>query len=153
LKLNVLVRKAEAYHVDSLDLYAARARAHYIGQAAKELACREDIIKLDLGRVLLKLEALQAERIKAALQVQPEVPKMSETEAAEALALLRSPDLLTRIVCDLAACGLIGEETNKLAGYLAATSRKLDAPLAILVQSSTAAGKSSLMDAVLAFVP
>jgi DNA primase catalytic core len=153
LKLNVLVSKAEAYHVDSLDLYAARARAHYIGQAAKELACREDIIKLDLGRVLLKLEALQAERIKAALQVQPEVPKMSETEAAEALALLRSPDLLTRIVCDLAACGLIGEETNKLAGYLAATSRKLDAPLAILVQSSTAAGKSSLMDAVLAFVP
>lgn len=38
-------------------------------------------------------------------------------------------------------------------GYLAATSRKLDKPLAIVVQSSSAAGKSSLMDAVLAFVP
>ncbi len=38
LKVNVLASKGEAYHVDSFDLYAARARAHYIGQAAKELA-------------------------------------------------------------------------------------------------------------------
>jgi DNA primase len=153
LKVNVLVNKAEAYHVDSFDLYAARARAHYITQAAKELAVREDVIKLDLGRVLLKLEALQAERIKAAMKVEPEAPKMSEVEQAEALALLRSPELLARIVADFEACGLVGEATNKVVGYLAATSRKLGGPLAIVVQSSSAAGKSSLMDAVLAFMP
>ena len=153
LKVNVLVNKAEVYHVDSFDLYAARARAHYITQAAKELAVREDVIKLDLGRLLLKLEALQAERIKAALKVEPEAPKMSEAEQAEALALLRSPELLARIVADFDACGLVGEATNKLVGYLAATSRKLGGPLAIVVQSSSAAGKSSLMDAVLAFMP
>ena len=153
LKVNVLVSQGEAYHVDSFDLYAARARAHYIGQAAKELAVREDVIKLDLGRLLLKLEALQAERIKAAMKVDPEAPKMSEAEAAEALALLKSPDLLIRIVTDFESCGLVGEATNKLVAYLAATSRKLAGPLAIVVQSSTAAGKSSLMDAVLAFMP
>ncbi|WP_240980022.1 hypothetical protein [Ramlibacter agri] len=45
------------------------------------------------------------------------------------------------------------EATNKLVGYLAAVSRKLDRPLAVVIQSSSAAGKSSLMDAVLAFVP
>jgi DNA primase catalytic core len=153
LKVNVLVSRGEAYHVDSLDLYAARARAHYLTQAAKELACREDLIKLDLGRILLKLEALQAERIKAAMKVEPAAPKMTEAEEAEALALLRAPDLLTRIVADFDACGLVGESTNKLVGYLAATSRKLGGPLAIVVQSSSAAGKSSLMDAVLAFMP
>jgi len=153
LKLNVLARRGEAYHVDSFDLYAARSRAHYIGQAAKELAVREDVIKLDLGRILLKLEALQAERIQAAMKIEPEAPKMSEAEQTEALALLKSPDLLARIVADFDACGLVGEATNKLVGYLAATSRKLDAPLAIVVQSSSAAGKSSLMDAVLAFMP
>jgi len=153
LKVNVLCSRGEAYHVDSFDLYAARARAHYITQAAKELASREDVIKLDLGRVLLKLEALQAERIKAALTREPEAPRMSQAEEAEALALLRSPDLLGRIVADFDACGLVGEGTNKLVGYLAATSRKLGGPLAIVVQSSTAAGKSSLMDAVLAFMP
>ena len=153
LKVNVLASKGEAYHVDSFDLYAARARAHYIAQAAKELACREDVIKLDLGRILLKLEALQAERIRGALTREPAAPKMSAAEEAEALALLKTPDLLARIVADFDACGLVGEATNKLVGYLAATSRKLGGPLAIVVQSSSAAGKSSLMDAVLAFMP
>jgi DNA primase catalytic core len=153
LKVNVLASKGEAYHVDSFDLYAARARAHYLTQAAKELACREDVIKLDLGRILLKLEALQAERIRGALTREPAAPKMSAADEAEALALLKTPDLLARIVADFDACGLVGEATNKLVGYLAATSRKLGGPLAIVVQSSSAAGKSSLMDAVLAFMP
>jgi DNA primase len=153
LKVNVLASKGEAYHVDSFDLYAARARAHYLTQAAKELACREDVIKLDLGRILLKLEALQAERIHGALTREPAAPKMSAADEAEALALLKTPDLLARIVADFDACGLVGEATNKLVGYLAATSRKLGGPLAIVVQSSSAAGKSSLMDAVLAFMP
>jgi DNA primase catalytic core len=153
LKINVLVSKGDAYHVDSFDLYAARARVHYVSQAAKELAVREDVIKADLGRLLLKLETLQAERIKAALTVEPAVPTMSEAERAEAMALLKAPDLLARIVADFDACGLVGEATNKLTAYLAATSRKLDGPLAVVVQSSSAAGKSSLMDAVLAFIP
>ena len=73
--------------------------------------------------------------------------------AGEALGLLRDPRLLDRILEDFARCGLVGEETNKLIGYLAAVSRHLEAPLAVVVQSSSAAGKSSLMDAVLAFVP
>ena len=34
-----------------------------------------------------------------------------------------------------------------------AWGRKLDKPLAIIIQSTSAAGKSSLMEAVLAFVP
>ena len=46
-----------------------------------------------------------------------------------------------------------GEETNKLAGYVAAVPRHLDAPLAVPIQSSSAAGKISLMDSILAFVP
>ena len=44
-------------------------------------------------------------------------------------------------------------EKDKAAELLVSTSRKLDRPLAIVVQSSSAAGKSSLMDAVLAFMP
>ncbi len=57
------------------------------------------------------------------------------------------------VVDDFERCGVVGEETNKLVGYLAAVSRKLDEPLAVLIQSSSAAGKTALMDAVLAFVP
>jgi len=153
LKVNVLVSRGEAYYVDTFDLYAARSRQQYLLHAAAELAVREDIIKADLGRVLLKLEAVQDARIKAALKVEPDAPQLNEAEKASALALLQSPDLLNRILADFEACGVVGEATNKLVGYLAAVSRKLDRPLAVVIQSSSAAGKSSLMDAVLALMP
>jgi hypothetical protein len=78
---------------------------------------------------------------------------MGEAERNTALELLRAPDLLGRILADLDAGGMVGEATNKLTAYLAATSRKLDRPLAVVVQSSSAAGKSALMDAVLAMMP
>jgi hypothetical protein len=154
LKVNLLVACGDAFHVDTLDLYSARARAGFIAQAATELHQRDETIKADLGRVLLKLERLQDGLIRAALTpAEPAAVTIGEVEREAALALLKAPDLLTRIVADLTACGLVGEDTNKLAGYLAAVSRKLARPLAVLVQSASAAGKSSLMDAVLAFMP
>lgn len=48
---------------------------------------------------------------------------------------------------------MVGEAENALVTYLAALSRKLDRPLAVLIQSTSAAGKSALMDAVLDLVP
>jgi hypothetical protein len=45
------------------------------------------------------------------------------------LSLLRDPNLLYRIVADLGGCGVVGESTGKLVGYLAAASRKLKRPL------------------------
>jgi len=78
---------------------------------------------------------------------------MSPADREAALALLRDPQLLDRITHDFAQAGVVGERTNLLVGYLAAVSRKLPAPLAVIIQSASAAGKTSLMDAVLAFVP
>lgn len=154
LKVNLLASVGEAFYVDTLDLYSAKQRASYLTHAAIELGIREEILKADLGRVLMRLEALQEEAVRAALTpAAPAHPEMSEAEREAVTALLQSPDLIERILADFAACGLVGEETNKLVGYLAAVSRKLDKPLGVVIQSSSAAGKSSLMDAVLAFVP
>ena len=47
----------------------------------------------------------------------------------------------------------MGEETNKLVCYLACVSRLLPRPLAVLIQSSWAAGKTSLLEATLALMP
>ncbi|MDA8021123.1 MAG: DNA primase, partial [Thermoanaerobaculia bacterium] len=140
---------------DSFDLYAARARAAFVHQAAKELQVPEGRLKKDLGQVLLKLEELQEAQIRAATSPADEesAPEMTSEEEAAALELLRSPRLLDRILEDFRRCGVVGEETNKLVGYLAAVSRKLHAPLAVIIQSSSAAGKTSLMEAVLAFMP
>ena len=153
LKVNLLVSHGERFHVDSFDLYNAKARAAFVKQAGLELGESEDVLKHDLGRVLLKLEEVQTEQLKAAMTKDDKRPKLSDAEEAEALALLKAPNLLDRILADFAACGVVGEETNKLVGYLAAVSRQLDRPLAVIIQSSSAAGKSSLMDAVLALMP
>ena len=48
---------------------------------------------------------------------------------------------------------MVGEETNKLVCYLACVSRLLPQPLSVLVQSSSAAGKTTLQDAVLRLMP
>ena len=153
LKINLLVSQGELVHVDTLDLYAARARGGFITQAATELRVKEELIKADLGRVLLQCEALQEQALRAALEVKPATVVVAEAERGAALELLRSPDLLTRIAADFSRCGIVGERSNALVGYLAAISRKLDRPLALLIQSTSAAGKSSLLDAVLRFVP
>jgi len=158
LKVNVLVsgktpRNESAFHVDTLDLYSARQRSVFTRQAAEELGIKEEVLRRDLGRVLLKLEELQDEQIKLALAPKEPEVKLTDEERAQAMELLRDPRLLERIVEDFARCGVVGEETNKLVGYLGVVSRHLESPLAVMVQSSSAAGKSSLMEAVLAFLP
>jgi len=153
MKVNVLVsREGAGFHVDALDLYSARQRAQYTTLAATETGVEERVVKKDLGELLLKLEELR-DRGVSAKAAETKTPKLSDEQQAAALELLRDPKLLSRILNDLERCGVVGEKTNKLVGYLAATSRKLEAPLAVVIQSSSAAGKSSLMDAVLSLMP
>jgi DNA primase catalytic core len=158
LRVNVRVsstnlRGESGFHVDMFDLYSARHRVVFTKQAAEQLGVKEEVVQRDLGHVLLKLEELQGEQIKRALEAKPEEVVLSEEEKTAALNLLRDPKLLDRILGDFEQCGVVGEETNKLVSYLAVISRMLEAPLAILVQSSSAAGKSALMEAVLALLP
>lgn len=146
--------RPQAVHVDTLDLYQARARAAFVKAAAVELGIPEEIIKGDVGRLLLVLEAEQEKLICAAQQPQAPVLRKVEGEAhTRAMELLTNPDLVKRIAADFSRGGIVGESTNALVGYLAAISRKLERPLALLIQSTSAAGKSSLLDAVLRFVP
>ncbi len=153
LKVNLLVARGERFHVDSLELYSARQRASFLKQAVEELQVDAEVVKKDLGKVLLKLEELQEAEIRRQLEPDEDEVTLTSEERAEALELLGAPDLLERISASFAACGLVGERTNTLVAYLAAVSRKLERPLAVMVQSSSAAGKSALIEAVLAFVP
>ncbi len=152
LKVNLMVSAGALLHVDTLDLYAAKARAAYVRQAASALEMDEAPLAAELSQLLLRLEGLQNAAITAAVQpaAAPE-PDPALREAA--LALLCDPRLCERIVADFEHSGLVGEPGNALVAYLACVSRKLRQPLAILIQSTSAAGKSTLMDAVLNFVP
>lgn len=153
LRINLLAGRGEAFFIDTFDLYSARPRSHFIKEAALELSVDQEVIKRDLGKILLSLEEIQEQNINEALEPKNQAPEISEEERDKALNFLRDPRLMERILSDFNACGVIGEESNKLLGYLATVSRKLDGPLAVIIQSSSAAGKSSLMEAILAFMP
>ncbi len=156
LKVNVLVTSTEreaALHVDTLDLYQAKQRQAFAKCAAVERGAEESAIQHDLGRLLLKLEQHIEQRAKAAEQATPAPAAMREEHKNAALALLRDPKLIERIIQDVERVGLVGEPANALTAYLACVSRKLSAPLAVLIQSTSAAGKSILMDTLLALVP
>jgi len=151
LKINLRVVRDGLLYLDTFDLYAAKAREYFIRRATEELAVTEELIKRDVGRLLLALEEEQEGRLNG--KNEEAAVEMTTEEREEATALLNDPKLLERIVSDFDACGIVGETTNKLTGYLAAVSRKLDRPLAIIIQSTSAAGKTSLMEAVLAMMP
>jgi len=159
MKINLLVSRpafdgaGESIHVDTFDLYQQRPRSAFIKQAAVELGVKDDVVKADLGKLLLKYEALQADNIQAAQAPKDKTVTLDDAETKAALDLLKSPDLLDHIRNDFTRCGVVGEDINKLVGYLAVISRKLDSPLAVTIQSTSAAGKSALMDAVLALTP
>ena len=138
IKVNMLATTEQGMHVDTFDLYVARHRRQFIAQAAVELQVEEQTVKKDLGRVLLKLEELQDGQISQMMEPKEPAPTMTPEEKDAALRLLRDPNLLDRIVGDF---DVVGETTNKLVGYLAAVSRKLDQPLAIIIQSSSPPGR------------
>ena len=150
MKVNAQVLDTDSGVVfaDAVDMMSARSRSGYARAAAAELGLAEDELRRSLGKVLLALEHWQA-----APEPENVVPEMSDTDREVALELLRDECLAGCIASDMAACGVVGESTNLTAAYLAAVSRKLDRPLAVLIQSSSAAGKSSLMDAVLNLIP
>jgi len=154
LKVTLRLTCAERWHLDQLDLCVARQREHFIAAAAAETLLKPELVKRDLGHVLRKLEELQEARLKAeAAPKTTAAPELTAELREKALAELRDPKLLDRVLAAFAACGIVGEELNLLVGYLASISRKLSKPLAIIIQSTSAAGKSALMEAILAFVP
>jgi len=141
------------FHLDALDLCRDTERRRFIERAAEETCLTKDLIKRDLGKLLLSLEMLQDQRLVAAAAeaTRHSAVVLAPAARAAALELLRAPDLLERIAGAFDTAGIVGEATNKLAAYLACTSRLMDKPLGVIIQSTSAAGKSTLMDAVLAF--
>lgn len=153
MKINLKTSTGDFIYVDTIDFLSAKARSHYITNASIELSVSEDIIKTDLARLLDALERIQEKRISDREKAKEEVVEIPEERKQKALEYLKNPDLIKNIVKDFEISGLAGERINALVGYLGVVSRKTEAPLAIIIQSSSSAGKSTLMEAILNFVP
>jgi DNA primase catalytic core len=145
LRVTVKVTRGDLFHVDTLDLYASRSRSEFARRVSKVFSVEAAVVEATLLALVVEAEK-EAERDLDEPSVRPAA--MTDAERADALALLRRPDLLDQVARDIDAIGYVGEETNKRLLYLVAISRKLDDPLSAIVLSQSGAGKSGLTEVI-----
>ncbi|HPQ39820.1 MAG TPA: CHC2 zinc finger domain-containing protein [bacterium] len=139
------------FHLDTLDIYSSRSRAGFARGIADCFGVQDARAGAEIMALIGPVETMKDDETDPGDS--DDTPKMSDAERTAALLFLKSPDLFDSLLKDFESVGYTGETTNKLMGYLAAISRKLDDPLSICIQSRSAAGKSALQDAILDFVP
>ncbi len=142
------LNRLNKFHLDTVDLYSNRSRLFFAKACAVLFSEKEEIITEDMTKLIDLAESWKPENAD-----KTPVERMTKTDEDEALDFLKSPSLFNRILEDFEIIGLTGEDANKLMGYIAATSRKLDEPLSVLIQSRSAAGKSTLQDAIIMLIP
>ena len=153
LRATVRVEYAGKLHVDTLDFYSSRSRRTLAQDLCRIFSEAPETIEADITRLMQACEKAEEKQRSEISSQKSETPVISAAETKEAEVFGKSPDLIEKILADFETCGLVGEEPNKLLAYLAATSRKTDEPLSLLVLSSSGAGKTALQDTALQFVP
>ena len=151
MKATVRSERGGKVHVDTLDLFMARARRQLVIDLVRLHEETAEAMQADVTKLLAacELRAAQPDLTAGVVETDP----IPEADRREAEAMGKDPKLIETILSDYDHCGLVGERTNKLLSYLAMTSRKMMRPLAVLNLSSSGSGKSALQDATHAFCP
>jgi DNA primase catalytic core len=146
IKASTDVQGKVPFELSTIDLYSSRSRIWFAKLCADLFKAEESLIREDMGKVLIHCENFnQKER--------DDKPKATQKEINLAMKYLKSPDMTEELLSDLVTMGVVGEEINKLVCYLAATSRKLEKPISVLIQSRSSAGKSTIQNAILSLMP
>lgn len=153
LRARLRVRRGERLHMDRVDLESSRSRQTLVQHLIRTL----ELSRIEAERHLVALMGqadiwarTQAHREPA----QADRPaEMTAAEREEALAFLRHPNLLDRLLEDMEAFGYVGEESGKLLVYLLGVSRLLKKPLSGIIRSQSGSGKSSLAELVERLTP
>ena len=140
-------------HMDRVDLESSRSRQTLVQHLIRTL----ELSRIEAERHLVLLMGQADEWAKTHAHHEPAqadpTAEMTAAEREEALAFLRDPSLLDRLLEDMEAFGYVGEESGKLLVYLLGISRLLKKPLAGIIRSQSGSGKSSLAELVERLTP
>jgi DNA primase len=155
LSLTFHAMREEHLFADKLEIYSEKERVRFLRLCALALHTEEAVIRSDFTRMHVKLRERQDHLLAEAATPQSKrvVPPISESDRRVAMEFLTSTDLIGTIFNHFRESGYVGEQTGLLAGYIVATSRLLPKPLHVIYQSSSAAGKTTLMKAVVSMMP
>uniref|UniRef100_UPI002607B94F hypothetical protein n=1 Tax=uncultured Microscilla sp. TaxID=432653 RepID=UPI002607B94F len=136
--------------------YEDRQMEKVAREANAKLGIAYELLLIDLNQLADELEAYRdaelaefADAKNKDSQPKPVPPALQK----ECLALLRSSDLMTRLNEHIGACGVVGEEMNRLLLFCVASSYKMPDTLHAIVQGSSGSGKSHLLNAILKLMP
>lgn len=160
----ITVRCGDDSFTDRLDITKASAREAFLAQVAARMpVLEEDEPRRDVRRKLEEIAASESER--AFTTSKPEGHESAMPDAEELLAgmpefvradgraMLEDPQLLSRILDDIASLGVAGERELAATVYLVGTSRLLAKPLAAIVTGHTSSGKSYVPEQVARMFP
>ena len=153
MQVSVSLSHNGQFFMDKPELCSAKERDRLTDRFAAHTSIDREIIESDVTQLLYTLIKHKEQEAKEDLKPREEAYVMTDEERREAMEFLTSPDLMGRIARDFEGTGIAGESNNLLCAYLAGTSRLLAQPVHVLFHSSSAAGKSTLMNAVLTFMP
>jgi len=153
MRVNIKISDKENYHLDTLDLYCAKSRKTFINQTKKLLRVEPGNLEKEVTILVDELEKIQGACLEEEKKAENKAKQMTPEDKEKARRFLESEDLLNKIITDMEILGYVGEEANKVLGYLVAISRKLDAPLSAIIMSQSSAGKSALAEVLEKLTP
>ncbi len=142
---------------DKANLYDDRAVNKIAAEIAEKLLLNKSIIAEDLLILTDLLEQHREQLLQQTQNNQEEEPKnryiLSAKEREEVVNFLKQKDLIKQLITLLGDTGIVGEERNRIFLFLAAYSYKMKETLNVLLQGSSASGKTRLMKQIASCMP
>jgi len=151
LRVNIKASIEDEKFYDNLDLYSARSRTNYSLSLSKIFNTEPNQVEKDLISILEYLEIMRDKNLNPLEE--KEKQQLTAEEKELGLKFLRSENMFRDIVNDMELIGYVGEDINKQLLYAAASSRKTDDPISVLIISQSCSGKSYLVDTVKKLLP
>lgn len=144
----------DAIHVDTIDPASAAARTKY-ATALAGIGCDAAQVESDLLAIATEFSNATAKPTtkKDEATAIDLLAMMDDAVVDEARGKLKSTNLIELIIDDIQTVGIAGEQHNVLLLYLVGTSRLLSRPVNLIVQGSSASGKSYLIERVSELFP
>lgn len=137
----------------TVDLYNDDLVEKLIGKTSERLETECKTLRLAIARLTEGLERYRLNHLESLKTKAPARRTLTPERVNQAIAYLKSPNLLERTGRDIGRTGVVGEEVNRLLMYLVFTSRLRETPLHIISLGSSGSGKTYLQEKISELIP
>jgi DNA primase len=152
LKISVLEAPVQSIR-HTVDLYNDDLVEKLIGKTSERLETECKTLRLAIARLTEQLEQYRLNHLESQKTKAPARRTLTPERVQQAIAYLKSSDLLERTGHDIGRTGMVGEENNRLLMFLIFTSRLRETPLHIISLGASGSGKTYLQEKVSELIP